>query len=164
MKRLTDLLHLPTTFLKTMSVNVLITLCLGVFTGDVASAQTVKPCTKWLADFISVAPIMNDGGKIDAYVAEKLRGDTSLKSEANCMVGLKISVNCNGEFSYDKMEYRNSILSAVQCNNLLQATEHIVDGIKQFSPGTINNQKKDFVFKLIVRVTCSGKAKTEILY
>ena len=150
--------------LYTRAINVLVTLCLSILTGTGAIAQAVKPCDSWLTDFITIAPKMSDGGKIDAYVAGKLQSDTSLKHEANCMVGLRISVNCNGGFSYDKMEYRNSASSAVQCSNLLKSTEQIIEGIKELSPGTIDNKKKDFVFKLVVRVTHGGIAKAEILY
>jgi hypothetical protein len=139
-------------------------LCVIGLTGSVAYAQTVKPCDKWLTGYISAAPKMSDGMRIDKYVAGKLQSDTSLKSAVNCMVGLRIAVNCNGEFSYDKMEYPNNSLSAAQCSDLLQATEHIINGVKLFLPGTISNQKRDFVFKLVVRVTHNGKAKTEILY
>jgi hypothetical protein len=143
----------------------LVALCLIGFTGSVTNAQTAKPCDKWLTDFIQVAPKTSDGESIATYVAGKLQNDNSLISAvANCMVGLRIAVNCNGEFSYDKMEYPNSSLSAVQCSDLLQATVDIIKGIKLFSPGTISNQKKDFVFKLVVKVTHSGKAKAEILY
>jgi hypothetical protein len=139
-------------------------LCVIGLTGSVANAQTVKPCDKWLTGYISVVPKMSDGVGIDKYVARKLQSDTLLKSAANCMVGLRIAVNCNGEFSYDKVDYPNNSLSAAQCGALLQATERLIDGIKLFSPGTISKQKKDFVVKLVVRVTHNGKAKTEILY
>jgi hypothetical protein len=146
------------------TINVLATLCFIVFIGTAVSAQAVKPCDTWLTDFITVAPKMSDGGKIETYVARKLQSDTSLKYAANCMVGLRILVNCNGKFSYDTMQYRNSASSAIQCSNLLKTTEEIMAGIKEFSPGTIDKQKKDFVFKLVVRVTHGGIAKAEILY
>jgi hypothetical protein len=128
-----------------------------------SSPQKTEPCNAWLTDFIQVEPKVSDGTPIDKYVIGKLLGDTSLKAMATCMVGLRIYVNCNGAFSYDKQDYRNNSLLAPQCSALLRKTEHIINGIKLL-PGTIGGDKKDFAFKLVVRVKHDGKPVAEILY
>ena len=75
-----------------------------------------------------------------------------------------VYVNCLGEFSFDEMTYRNNALLQTQCNELLKATEVIMSGIKTLSPGTIRCEKKDFTFKLVVRIKHNGDAVAEVLY
>jgi len=128
-----------------------------------SKSQSTKPCDKWLTDFIQVNPKMNDGGRIDKYVESELQGHTSLKN-ATCMVGIQVSVNCLGEFSYQQMDYPNNKSLKAECAELLKTTEAIMNGIKNLSPGTIEGKKQDFIFKLVVKVKNNGKPVTEILY
>ena len=127
-------------------------------------AQNIKPCDDWLTDFIQVEPKMNDGAAIDKYITAKLLDDASLKSKATCMIGLKVYVNCNGEFSYEAQPYRNKPALAVQCENLLEQTERILDGAKTLLPGKIAGEKKDFAFKLVVKVKPNGQPIAELVY
>ena len=137
------------------------TLLLLVIAG---SAQSVKPCEDWVTDFIQVNPKMNDGSAIDKYVTTKLLDDASLKSKATCMIGLKIYVNCRGEYSYEKQPYRNNPALTAQCDNLLQQTESILNGVKTFLPGKIAGENKDFTFKIVVKVKHNGQPTAELLY
>ena len=138
--------------------------CMLLLITAMAPAQNVKPCDEWLTGFIQVSPKMSDGSGIDKYVATQLQSETLLKNSATCMVGLLVHVNCRGEFSYEKMSYSNNSSLHAQCDDLLKATETIMKGIKTLSPGTIDGNKKDFTFKLLVRVKRNGKPVTEVLY
>jgi hypothetical protein len=127
-------------------------------------AQKIKPCDTWLTDFIQIEPKTSEGTPIDKYVIGKLIDDTALKNMATCMVGLRIYSNCNGELSYEKQDYSNNPLLASQCKTLLRKTEAIMKGIKEFAPGRMGKQNKDFIFKLVVRVKRNGKPVAEVLY
>ena len=107
---------------------------------------------------------MNDGSAIDKYITTKLLDDVSLKSKATCMVGLMVYVNCQGEFSYVEQPYRNNPALAAQCDNLLEQTESILNGVKTFLPGKIAGEKKDFTFKIVVKVKHNGQPTAELLY
>jgi len=130
----------------------------------VAAAQKTKPCTEWQTDFVQIEPKSTDGTHINKYVASKLAGDTSLKSMATCMVGVKIFANCNGEFDYVKMDYPNNPALKKQCALLLKKTETIINGLKTLAPAKIGGQAKDFAFKLVVKVKRNGEPVAELLY
>jgi hypothetical protein len=130
----------------------------------VVSAQNIKPCDAWLTDFVQVAPKVSDGTPINKYVLSKLLEDTSLKSMATCMVGLRLYTNCNGELSFEKQDYSNNPLLTSQCKALLRKTEAIMKGIKQLAPARIGKDNKDFICKLVVHVKRNGQPTAEILY
>ena len=144
--------------MKTLTIICLLVLSYGV------SAQKIKPCDTWLTDFIQVDPKINDGTPINKYVAGKLMNDTSLKSMATCMVGFRLYINCNGELSYEKQDYRNNPLLTSECKALLRKTEAIVKGINQLTPARIGKENKDFICKLVVRIKHNGQPSAEILY
>ena len=142
----------------------LLVICMLWLQAAVVHAQKVKPCDNWLTDFIQVEPKVSDGTPIDKYIAQKLMDEATLKSMVNCMVGLQIYVNCNGELSYEEQNYRNDLALKSQCTALLQKTEAIINGVNHFSPGSTGHQPKDFIFKLVVKVKGNGKPVAEILY
>ena len=131
---------------------------------EIVQSQIVKPCDSWETGFLQTDPKMEDGSSIAEYIATRLQADTALLRASTCMVGLSISLNCKGEFSYEKQDYKNKTSLSAQCAELLQKTENIVDAIKTLKPGKIGNQNKDFVFKLVVKVKNNGIAAAEILY
>jgi hypothetical protein len=129
-----------------------------------APAQKIKPCDAWLTDFIQVEPKIIDGTPINKYVVGKLMNDTSLKSMATCMVGLRLYTNCNGELSYEKQDYPNNPLLAPQCKALLRKTESILKGLNQLAPARIGKENKDFICKLVVHIKHNGQPVAEVLY
>ena len=149
---------------KSKAMKTLIPVFLSFFLINSSYSQLVTPCETWLTDFIQVDPKMDDGNSIAKYITAHLHSDTSMLSSATCMVGLRVSVNCKGEFSYEKQDYRNKSSLSSQCANLLQRTENIMGGIKTLLPGTIHCEKKDFVFKVVVKVKHNGDAVAEVLY
>ena len=128
------------------------------------AAGKINPCDKWTVDFIQVDPRVNDGTSIDKYVQSKLQDDTSLQGMINCMVGLRIYSNCNGEFSFENQPYLNDDRSAKECKILQQKIVTIMKGIKNLKPGRTARKDQDFIFKLVVRVKRNGKPSAEILY
>ena len=109
--------------MKTMKlIYLLVLLSSGAF------AQKIKPCDDWQTDFIQVEPKTDNGLAIDKYVEQQLLKDTSLRTMATCMVGIKVYANCNGEFSYEPQTYRNNASLSKQCNALLKKTEHAIQG------------------------------------
>jgi len=138
--------------------------CLMALAAMGASAQTIKPCDKWLTGYIEVVPKMLDGMRIDNYVTGKLQSDTSLKAEEDCLVGVEMWVNCKGEFSFVRMQNRNKTSMTTKCATLQKELEKIIRQIKSFAPGSIGTEKKDLNFKVVVKIKENGKPVAELLF